>query len=169
MPLCPQQFPLASGQVTRCANYPRGGCHLNWINSRIFSPDCRRKAIDDECGRMERYRVTATIRPRIESLNSGTSGNEGTVPDRGTRAPPDSASRSPCRGVPGHLGWTPRQLSMVELGSRSMSSWTQWARPPSNRELFPTPQDLLMNISSLQRSKGSMFACVALRRKKANL
>lgn len=30
---------LASGQVTRCANYPRGGRHLNWINSRIFLPD----------------------------------------------------------------------------------------------------------------------------------
>lgn len=28
--------PLASGQVTRCANYTRDGCHLNWINSRIF-------------------------------------------------------------------------------------------------------------------------------------
>jgi len=27
---------LASGQVTRCANYPRGGCHLNWINSPHF-------------------------------------------------------------------------------------------------------------------------------------
>lgn len=61
---------LASGQVTRCANYPRDGCHLNWINSRIFSPRAakRGKAIDGECAGMERHRVTA-VRPRRTSTS----------------------------------------------------------------------------------------------------
>jgi len=56
-------------------------------------------------GRLPPFVRDPRIEPRpSKSLDSGISGNKGTVPDRGTTAPRDSASRSPCRGVPGHLG-----------------------------------------------------------------